>query len=191
MKRLLSNIRIWIIPLLLCIALLVTGVMSVQSNSSLEGNARVINYTGIVRGATQRLIKKELNHTPDDALIQRLDDILDGLCNSSEEYDLVRIDDEHYHTLLLRMEQDWKQIKQEIYRYRKGEVSGTRLFSLSEEYFALADECVLAAEVYTEDTVQEEDGNCCSLRKIKTGRKAKSSPGVFRSCWYQSMKCRS
>ena len=91
----------------------------------------------------------------DDALIQRLDDILDGLCNSSEEYDLVRIDDEHYHTLLLRMEQDWKQIKQEIYRYRKGEVSGTRLFSLSEEYFALADECVLAAEVYTEDTVQE------------------------------------
>ena len=47
MKRLLSNIRIWIIPLLLCIALLVTGVMSVQSNSSLEGNARVINYTGI------------------------------------------------------------------------------------------------------------------------------------------------
>ncbi|MFR5526984.1 MAG: diguanylate cyclase, partial [[Clostridium] innocuum] len=98
MKRLLSNIRIWIIPLLLCIALLVTGVMSVQSNSSLEGNARVINYTGIVRGATQRLIKKELNHTPDDALIQRLDDILDGLCNSSEEYDLVRIDDEHYHT---------------------------------------------------------------------------------------------
>ncbi|MFR5076891.1 MAG: hypothetical protein ACLTDX_02185 [[Clostridium] innocuum] len=155
MKRLLSNIRIWIIPLLLCIALLVTGVMSVQSNSSLEGNARVINYTGIVRGATQRLIKKELNHTPDDALIQRLDDILDGLCNSSEEYDLVRIDDEHYHTLLLRMEQDWKQIKQEIYRYRKGEVSGTRLFSLSEEYFALADECVLAAEVYTEDTVQE------------------------------------
>ncbi len=155
MKRLLSNIRIWIIPLLLCIALLVTGVMSVQSNSSLEGNARVINYTGIVRGATQRLIKKELNHTADDALIQRLDDILDGLCNSSEEYDLVRIDDERYHTLLLRMEQDWKQIKQEIYRYRKGEVSGTRLFSLSEEYFALADECVLAAEVYTEDTVQE------------------------------------
>ena len=42
----------------------------------MQGNARVVNYTGIVRGATQRLVKQEINGISNDALIRRLD----GIC---------------------------------------------------------------------------------------------------------------
>ena len=62
MKNTLSKLKIGLLPIILCIALITTGLMSICSINSLEGNARVINYTGIIRGATQRLIKKELNH---------------------------------------------------------------------------------------------------------------------------------
>ncbi len=43
------------------------------------GDARIVNYSGIVRGATQKLVKEELNGQRDDALILRLDGIIDNL----------------------------------------------------------------------------------------------------------------
>ncbi|MFQ7552851.1 MAG: hypothetical protein ACLRMZ_24390 [Blautia marasmi] len=46
------------VPVILCVALITTAFMSLDLIDDLQGNARVINYIGIVRGATQRLIKK-------------------------------------------------------------------------------------------------------------------------------------
>lgn len=60
MKIVFAKLRIGAVPLILSIALILTGILSVRSINNLEGDARVINYTGIIRGATQRLIKKNL-----------------------------------------------------------------------------------------------------------------------------------
>ena len=57
-----------VIPVLLAAALLILGFISVVSIHDLQGGARVINYAGVVRGATQRLVKQELNGEADDAL---------------------------------------------------------------------------------------------------------------------------
>ena len=73
MKRILTTLQGKAVPTLLSVALLLTGVLSIDFIKSLQGDARVINYTGIVRGATQRLVKKELNHLSDDTLIARRD----------------------------------------------------------------------------------------------------------------------
>ena len=45
----------------------------------IQGNARVINYAGIIRGATQREIKLEISGNANNSLIRYLDDIFDGL----------------------------------------------------------------------------------------------------------------
>ena len=45
----------------------------------LQGTARVINYAGLVRGATQRMVKLEITGSQSDELIKYLDDILSGL----------------------------------------------------------------------------------------------------------------
>ena len=47
--------------------------------SWLQGTARVINYAGLVRGATQREVKLEITENRNEELIKYLDDILSGL----------------------------------------------------------------------------------------------------------------
>ena len=132
-----------------------TSIESILSNSNLQGNARVINYTGIVRGATQRLVKMELNHHPNDELITKLDKILLGLSKGSDELNLIKLNDNHFQTLLGEMEEDWADIKNEIYRFREDDAYKEELFTMSEDYFELADQTVLAAEVYSENVVQD------------------------------------
>lgn len=155
MKKMFSKLRIGLVPLILCLALILTGVMSVHSIVSLQGNARIINYTGIVRGAAQRSIKKELNHVRDDELIVRIDNILNGLSNGSDELNLISLESKDYQRTLSKLDKEWKSIKKEIYRYRKRNVSGDKLFQLSEEFFNSADQTVDAAETYTEEVVQD------------------------------------
>ena len=154
MKRILTTLQGKAVPTLLSVALLLTGVLSIDFIKSLQGDARVINYTGIVRGATQRLVKKELNHLSDDTLIARLDGILSGLSEGSDELDLIRLPSAEFQELLAKMKFEWAEIKAEIVRYRSGG-SGDALLQLSEEYFALADRTVLAAELFTEESVQD------------------------------------
>lgn len=153
MKSKLSKIGELTIPIILCLALIFTALLSITSIDNLQGNARVINYIGIVRGATQRLIKKELNHEPDDALIERLDNILYGLANGSDEFDLIKLEDQTFQAQLTEMESSWSIIKDEIYKVRTGS-SNEALYALSEDYFVLADNTVRSAEEYTEQRVQ-------------------------------------
>lgn len=153
MRKILAKLGEIFIPVILCIALIFTAFMSLDLIDDLQGNARVINYIGIVRGATQRLIKKEMNHEPDDELIQRLDTILAGLSNGSEDLNLIRLDSEEFQLLLTEMKEDWEAIKTQIYSCRSGS-SSQLLYELSEDYFELADSTVFTAEQYTEHIVQ-------------------------------------
>ena len=57
------------IAIFLAGALFISGLLSILSIHGLQGNSRIINYAGVVRGATQRLIKQELNGQPNDCLL--------------------------------------------------------------------------------------------------------------------------
>lgn len=154
MKKILSiNKMVGSIAILLCTAIIFIGILFMNSNANLQGNARVINYTGIIRGGTQRLIKQELMHDSNDALITNLDSILLGLIHGDETKNLIPINQNKYQTILKEMEIDWLEIKDEIIKFRNGG-SSDHLYELSEHYFTLADKAVHTAEVYTEDTVQ-------------------------------------
>ena len=54
--------------------------------NKIQGNARVINYAGIIRGATQREIKLEISGNVNKSLIRYLDDIFDGLMHGGGKY---------------------------------------------------------------------------------------------------------
>lgn len=143
-----------LIPIILAAALLGTGLLSILSIRGMQGNARVINYAGVVRGATQRLVKQELNGQPNDVLIGRLDGILEELTTGEGENALIRLEDDRFQGLLGEMQSEWKKIKAEIGRVRQGD-PGTALFELSENYFVLADKTVSAAESYAERQVNQ------------------------------------
>lgn len=71
------------------------------------GDARVINYSGIVRGATQKLIKEELNGHSDDKLVETLDGIIDNLQTGKGPYRLMKNSNEKYQRLLAELKLLW------------------------------------------------------------------------------------
>lgn len=64
-------------------------IFVLRSVSSSESYGQLINYVGIVLGATQRLVKLEMNNQPSDSLITYLDDIMDNLSADKGKYDLI------------------------------------------------------------------------------------------------------
>lgn len=129
------------------------SALSLVSIFGMQGQARVINYTGIVRGATQRLIKQEMYGVPDDELIAYLDGILDELATGEGDNGLIVLDDEKFQSLTREMSQSWKAIKESILDVRDGGDAAT-LYRLSEDYFVLSDRAVSAAEIYSENNVR-------------------------------------
>ena len=109
------------------------------------GYAKIINYSGIIRGATQKLVKEELNNEQDDDLIIYLDEILDGLQNGSKNHQLTLITDSYYQKQLTDMRVMWEDMKNEVMLIRRGE-NKDRLYQLSQDYFDAANEMVKTVE---------------------------------------------
>ena len=123
---------------LIMILIVLVCVMMVQIEQ-IQGTARVINYAGLVRGATQRLVKLEIMEAPYDKLVQYLDDILNGLKYGEGEYELVRIPDETYQNKLDEQVAYWDKLKKKIKLVRQGGYLKTNVVGMSETYFGLAD----------------------------------------------------
>lgn len=116
----------------------------------LQGTARVVNYAGIARGATQRLVKLEIAGFPDDKLEHSLDVILEELRDGGSVNDLVALDDDHYQNCLENQTEYWGVLKDQIRIVRKTSVENSRIIAVSEKYFGLADDTVGAAEMYSQ-----------------------------------------
>ena len=139
--------------ILIVILIALVSTMMVQINQ-IQGTARVINYAGLVRGATQRLVKLEITGSPHDKLVQYLDDILNGLKYGEGQYELVRIPDADYQSRLDDQLAYWDKLKQEIQQVRAGGYQSSNVLGMSETYFDLADQTVTAAENYSEMLAQ-------------------------------------
>lgn len=152
MKRLLQKKEYFLIAIVI-ILFIFMSYLSLTTITQMSGNARVVNYTGIVRGATQRLIKNELYGKPNDALIARLDSIIRDLTNGGGTNELVVLHDDIYLEYLREIGRSWARLKTEIDTVRNG---GERdhLYELSEAYFVLADKTVSAAERFSENQVR-------------------------------------
>lgn len=144
-------------PAFLSILFCLISVVALISMIHMQGNARVVNYTGIVRGATQRLVKQELYGYDNKELVDYLDSLLVELSTGDGENQLTRLPDEVFQSTVAQMQEAWTNIKEEIRNVRQ-DGDKQRLFELSEEYFNLADQAVSAAERYSEQSVNDSIG---------------------------------
>ena len=139
---------------LIVILIALVGMMMFEIEH-LQGTARVINYAGLGRGATQREMKLEVSGRQNDELIQYLDDILSGLKYEDGNYDLISLDDKEYQKKLDEQIHYWEDLKEEIQKVRDVGYRMTNIVDMSEKYFHLADETVSAAENYSEKIAKE------------------------------------
>lgn len=148
--------------IVLTASLLLSSIISIYVIHNLQGNARVINYTGVVRGATQRLIKQELSNKPNDKLVKKIDDIIDELQTGHGELGLIRLASDDFQENMTQMKFDWEGLKKEIYLVREGRDNGN-LYFYSEAFFELADDTVHSAELYSEKSVYSAEGTLIIL----------------------------
>ena len=141
---------IWIIQSCLILILIVLIIFIMVNISRLQGTASVINYAGLVRGATQREVKLEITGNQNDELIKYLDDIIDDLKYKDGQYNLVNLRDNEYHDKLQILSDYWEELKKEIKAVREVGYQNTDIVKMSEIYFKMADETVSAAESYSE-----------------------------------------
>ncbi|MDR1933734.1 MAG: hypothetical protein LBQ57_13035, partial [Spirochaetales bacterium] len=137
---------------LIIVLFAVVSFLSFSSLRLLQGNARVVNYVGIIRGATQKLIKEELMGVADDPLIARLDLIVGELLTGEGGNALIVLQDEEYLNNLNAVRQHWERLKEEIFQVREG-WNPQILFDSSEEYYELVNATVFSAEAFSEKQV--------------------------------------
>lgn len=140
---------------ILVVALILMAIVMFQKINSLQGTARIINYAGVLRGATQRLVKLEINGQKNDELLNRIDEVFYGLKHGSEKYNLIKIEYNDFQESLKMWENNWIKLKNQIQKTRKDEIDKSNIVELSEENFEIADVTVNEIEVYTQHLVDQ------------------------------------
>jgi len=116
----------------------------------IQGTGRVINYTGIIRGGTQRLVKLELAGYPKDDLVAYLDEILSNLQNGGGRYELAKLNNPDYLNQLAVLNETWGKLKSKIISCRLDPGSKETVLETSEVYFKMANDVVGTAELYSD-----------------------------------------
>ena len=89
-------IQLFTVLLTAILIILFFGVLMLVGK--IQGTARVVNYAGLVRGKTQRIVKLEISGTPEDDLLGDVASYIEGLRFGSSELDLSRLDDADFQT---------------------------------------------------------------------------------------------
>ena len=147
------NLLMKVILLLLFIFSLLGTLLIFSSLAGMTDDGRVVNYSGIVRGGTQRLIKLELSGKPSDEVIANLDKIIAGLSEGSKELNLPKVGDSKFISKLNEFNTKWKSLKELIKNYRQDKAISGKLIEESENYFKLTNELVYSAEEYAKGKV--------------------------------------
>lgn len=119
---------------------------------NMESDGRVVNYAGVVRGGTQRLVKLELSNINSDELIGKLDKTIKGLINGDGELKLPKVKDEGFLSSMKQVEVEWGNLKETIYSNR-GQSDKSVLLEQSEGFFELTNQAVSKAEVLSKSKV--------------------------------------
>lgn len=90
----------------------------------IQGTARVVNYAGLVRGKTQRIVKLEISGTPEDALLGDVASYIEGLRFGSSELDLVRLDDADFQAKMTALSSEFDDLRNELILVRQRGMNG-------------------------------------------------------------------
>lgn len=136
-----------LLPIML-LMLIFASVSSYNLIASISNYVTLVNYVGIVRGASQRLIKLEISGRQDDGLLAYVDDIVQELQSGEGTYGLVHVDYVQYNENLNRLNQQWELVKNQIYEVRDG-AEDEEILDSSEELFGIANDTVFSIENYS------------------------------------------
>ncbi len=139
------------------IAILAIANLGISFDKSAENDFKVVNQSGVVRGGTQRAIKLELSNSPNEQLIGKLNNLIDGLLSGSEELGLPQATDPKYIARMQEAQAQWELSQKLIQQVRAKPTEANRaeLLKESEKLFELTNAAVGAAEEYSAADVRQ------------------------------------
>ena len=147
-KKLTYISRAGLMVLTCVLIILFFGIMSLVGK--IQGTARVVNYAGLVRGKTQRIIKLEDAGQPQDSMIADIDAFITGLRYGSKELNLVRLNDRDFQNKMTDLAGQFEDLKSEILKVRENGYENTQIIEKSESFFNTCDEATGLAEKYSQ-----------------------------------------
>lgn len=123
--------------------------------SHMQGTARVVNYAGLVRGTTQRMVKLEMAGEPQDKMCREIEVYIQGLREGDASLSLVRLSDPDFQDKMKELSGYYLQVKQEIIHLRRTGKADSYLIAATEQFFAICDEATALAEAYSEKQARD------------------------------------
>ncbi len=149
-RKLIYSVLFW----LAILSLLGSTFMFLMLNSNRD-NGRVVNYSGIVRGGSQRVAKLHLMNQSVDEPIKDLEKIMNGLIDGDESLDLPAAKDSAFREKMENVRTYWNdELKQEMV-HEEGQHDLEQLYEKSEEFFQMTSDAVDAAEAYSVQGIKE------------------------------------
>ena len=127
---------------------LIVAIMLVVGQ--IQGTARVVNYAGLVRGETQRIIKLENAGLPQDGMIDDVTSFIAGLRFGSDDLQLVRLNDTNFQNKMAELSDEFEALKEEIQLVRTLGYRQTSIIEKSEDFFGTCDEATGLAAAYSQ-----------------------------------------
>ncbi|MFI3172998.1 MAG: GGDEF domain-containing protein [Eubacteriales bacterium] len=117
-----------------------------EANMYAEG----LNYIEYLNSSTQRVVKLELNGTPNEELVYHLNNIIDELEPSDIYEETIFRKVEEIDELVADMKEDWNAIHEEIDNVRNGEDIEKLLFASERHYNTTTELTIITTEKFTE-----------------------------------------
>ncbi len=134
------------------VGLIITNFMFAGLITEIDGDARLINYLGLVRGTSQRLVKQELYGVRSTEMVQYIDEILLEISTGMGDKDIAYVDDTKFRKQLKILVDKWLDLKMSLNNYRVERHKG-KLYISSEYFFGAANDTVFLAEQLSEDNI--------------------------------------
>ncbi|WP_404790263.1 methyl-accepting chemotaxis protein [Altericista sp. CCNU0014] len=127
-----------------------------SSIREMSGDSAIVNNAGVVRGASQRLVKLHLagNVTKAKTVQTKVADTLKALRNGDAKLNLPKATDPSFIAKLDELDILWKQFEQGMEVAIGNSKMNNNLVDLSEKFFETADRATAAAQKYAESHVQ-------------------------------------
>lgn len=123
--------------------LIITILFSISWIWEISSSASVINYSGLVRGATQNIVKQELyNVSSSNDFVDYIDTIYYDLEHGQGIFKFAKYEDEQFFIYLDELEEVWERMKEVIALSRDDPFYEDTLYALSEQHFEIANEFV-------------------------------------------------
>lgn len=123
------------------------GALSVQSGiNELKDDAKIVNAAGVIRGASQRVVKLALAGTIDDELIKKIDGTLVGLAKGDSAMGISATKDKEFLASLENLQKAWGKLKNTVAAYNSNPKLASQMVTESDSFYQLANVTVTAAE---------------------------------------------